>query len=244
MAGATGRCSSQHSEMLVTSLDDLLSRMQSMFDDMINRTNAIIEACNLSLRGEISTVREDIQCVQNENRAEIEGLAECVAEIKADVCHVAERAAASEKSNDLLLFGVPFHPSENLPRYMRLICAQLGLADFPHVYLKRLGRFPIKPGVTSPIVIQFAFKHERYDFFRRYIATRCLSLRHLGFKKDDRIYLNENLTELGRKIKRAALRLRACGKLHGVFTTDGIVYTKATADAKAVAILSLERLPT
>ena len=102
----------------------------------------------------------------------------------------------------------------------------------------------MKAGCTPSILLQFVFKSERNDFFRRYLATRNLSLQHLGLATKSRIYISENLTKLGRTIKGAALKLKKDGKLQSVFTRGGIVYTKVAADAEPNPIFSLNQLPT
>lgn len=246
MMGGDAALVLQRNQEFVTSLDDLLARMQSMFYEMVNKTIAIIESCKSSLQAEINVLREKIQLFQERSRAEIATVTNSVDKVKNKVCSMAGRTAAMERSKDLLLFGVPFHPSENLPGVLETVCSVLGYSgrNVPLAFIKRLARAPMKTGGTPPILLQFAFKSERNDFFRRYLAARNLSLQHLGLATKTRIYLSENLTKLGRTIKGAALKLKHDGKIHSVFTYDGIVYTKAAADAKPNPIFALDQLPT
>lgn len=243
--GGSGTLVLERHQDFVTTFDDLVTRMQFMFQDMINKTIGIIESCNRSLQDEITALRRNIQQLQEECRAEIVTLSNNMKKIENEMCSIAERTAAMERNNDLLLFGIPFHPSECLSGFLQSVCSELGYGskDTPLVFTKRLARAPIKTGTTPPILLQFAFKHDRCDFFRRYLSSRRLSLHHLGFSSQSRIYLSENLTRQARVIKRAALKLKRDSKLHSVFTKDGIVFTKITADAAAVPILSLEQLP-
>lgn len=232
---------SKQSKERVKGLNDFLIKMQHMF----TVTNANIESCKLALRGEIATLREDVLQVKAECESKIDSLTSCVDELRMDIRCNSERVAVLEKRNDLLLYGVPYSPSEDLPGIVRTIGGLLGVRNLsaPFVQVKRFARAPIATGSTPPIAIQFAFKFVRDDFYRRYLASRNLSLAHLGFSENKRIFLNENLTGLGRKVKGAALRLKYRGKLHSVFTVDGCVYIKVAANSQAVPVNSLDELP-
>lgn len=232
---------SKQSKVHVNNLNDLLIKMEHLFHE----TNANIKSCNIELREEIATLREDVLQIKAECETKIVSLTDCVDEIRMDVRCNSERVAVCEKRNDLLLYGVPYSPSEDLLEIVRKISEVLGISEqnVPLVHARRLARAPISTGSTPPIAIQFAFKFVRDDFYRRYLASRDLSLSHLGFNEKKRIFLNENLTELGRKVKEAALKLKYRGKLQSVFTVDGCVYIKVAANSEAVPVQSLEQLP-
>lgn len=217
-----------------------------MLQDMIFKTSAIIDSSNASLQDKISAMSMALQRFQDQSRCKINELADCVDKIKADVCSIHDRVIANERSNDLLLFGVPYYPAEDLRGHLRLICAQLGFSEknLPLIHVKRLSKTTIKAGSKAPIMIRFAFKNQRRDFFRRYLSTLDLSLHHLGFQNEERIYLDENLTKLGRSIKVAALKMKRDGKLYSVYTNDGIVHIRTTAGADSVPVLSLKQLLT
>lgn len=89
-----------------------------------------------------------------------------------------------------------------------------GEQDQPLISVKRLARIPIAPGSTPPIALKFAFKFARDEFYSRYLRSRKLTLEHLGFNVNKRVYLNENLTELARKVKTHAVKLKKAGKQH------------------------------
>ncbi|EDS32913.1 papilin [Culex quinquefasciatus] len=91
-------------------------------------------------------------------------------------------------------------------------------------------------------LLQFTFRAARDEFYRRYLSSRNLSLSHLGFSVNKRIYLNENLTELARSIKGSALKMKKDGKLHSVFTKDGFVQVKDRAEDEARPVHSVEQL--
>lgn len=236
---STSSLSSTAGDGRVESLDDLFARLQSRFDE----TDKHIEDNTSKLQGEISTLRADIQEFKTKCSVEVKRLSDAVSEIRSDVVLDRERIMYAEKSNDLLLSGVPFVIAENLDRIVGLIATALGYAEggLPLVTAKRLARIPIKPGSTPPIALQFAFKFARDEFYARYLKMRNLSLQHIGFNVDSRVYLNENLTELGRKIKTHAINLKKAGKLHSVYTRDGVVYVKCDAKAEPQMIFSMDQ---
>lgn len=81
----------------VTTFDDLVTRMQFMFQDMVNKTIGIIESCNRSLQDEITALRRNIQQLQEECRAEIVTLSNNMKKIENEMCSIAERTAAMEQ---------------------------------------------------------------------------------------------------------------------------------------------------
>lgn len=200
--------------------------------------------CKKDLQAEISTLREDVQQFKLECTNNINRLSTSFTKIRADVHLNSERIRATEKSNDLLLAGVPYVTNEDVDTIIRKIAITLGYAEhnMPLIYSKRLAKIPIATGATPPIVLQFAFKFARDDFYRRYFSMRNLSLSHIGFNVVKRIYINENLTEEARKIKGKAINMRRSGALHAVYTKDGCVFVKPSKDDDAVLVRSMENL--
>lgn len=144
----------------------------------------------------------------------------------------------------MILSGVPYVANEDVGQIVQRIAIALGFSEqnTPLMFSKRLAKIPIANGATPPIVIQFAFKLARDDFYRRYFTVRNLSLIHIGFNVDKRIFLNENLTDQTRRIKGKAINLRRTGKLYAVFTKDGCVFIKPTPEDAAILIRSLDEL--
>lgn len=222
-------------------LNDVLTRMENLFRE----TNNKIDACKRDLHKEISTLRGDVQQLKEEFRGDINILTASIDTVRADVSHNAERVVLSGKANDLLVSGVPYNHAENLADISKAISVALGYTeqDIPLVYAKRLARLPIQANAVPPILIQFAFKCIRDEFYRRYLSSRNLSLTHLGFNVNQRIFVNENLTKEGQRIKKCAVKMKQSGKLFAVFTKDGCVFVKTTVDAEAVPVRWLNELP-
>lgn len=168
----------------IESLDDLFSRLQTMFDE----TNAKIDKCKIELQSEISTLREEVQQFKADCSIEVGRLADSIFELRSDVALNSERILCAEKANDLVLSGVPFTASENVDLIVRKTAMALGYGehDLPLVSAKRLGRIPIAAGSTPLVALQFAFKLERNEFYSRYLRSRKLTLEHLGFNINKR----------------------------------------------------------
>lgn len=228
----------------VESLDELLVRMQHMFDNTNTTIEATVESCKRDLQAEINTLRADVHKIKTECSAEIKRLSDSVMDVSNDVRTNKQRFLASERKHDLLLSGVPYHAAEDLSGYVMRISSTLGYGNdcTPLIYPKRLAKPPIASGATPPIALQFAFKLAKDDFYNRYLSSRNLSLNHLGFEVNKRIYINENLTEEARKIKTLAVKLKKTGKLSSVYTRDGIVYVKTCADTAAKPIYAEDQL--
>lgn len=182
--------------------------------------------------------------IRTECLSQVGRLTDSVTIIRDDVRVNKERISVIERRNDLLLSGVPFQSSEDLMGYFVKIANALGYGNenIPPIYAKRLARAPIAAGATPPIALQFGFKFARDDFYNRYLSTRNLSLVHLGFDVNKRIFINENLTEDARKIKSLAVKLKKAGKLFSTYTRDGLVFVKFSADAAAQRINSVDQL--
>lgn len=228
----------------VESLDDLLLRMKRMFDNTNTRMEASVESCKRELHAEINTLRTDVHKIKTECSSEIRRLSDSVMKIGIDVRTNKQRILAGERRNDLLLSGVPYHATEDLRSFVARISSALGYDDggVPLIYAKRLARIPIAVGATPPIALQFAFKLARDDFYNRYLSSRNLSLTHLGFDVNKRIFVNENLTEEARKIKALAVKMKKTGKIASVYTRNGTVYIKVSADAAAKPVFAEDQL--
>lgn len=105
----------------------------------------------------------------------------------------------------------------------------------PLVHIRRLR--PNAKG-DALIILQFALRNDRDEFYSCYLQKRDLKLCHLGIDSTRRIYVNENLTVTARRIKAAALRLKKDGKLSSVYTKQGIVMVKRSVDQLPVTIRS------
>lgn len=224
--------------------DSLLIRIQQMIDDGNRKIEKKIEASNDDIVGVISTLRDEMHQLKADYARDFSRLNESHVRMETDVQKNQDAVNRLQKSKDLLLTGVPYNPSENMDVMMQKVAVALGYddTDTPLVYTKRLARAPIVAGATPPILLQFAFRASRDDFFHRYFTKRNLNLNHLGYNADRRIYINENLIESDRRIKGIALKLKHCGKIRHVFSKDGIVYVKPSDNVPALPIYFVDQL--
>lgn len=226
----------------ISSLNDLWTRMQMLVTESNSRIEAKIDRCTLELEKRIDSVQNQLLALRAECTNNISHLSEAVDVIRRDSALVSEKVSRLEKSQELLVSGVPFHEQENLKELYQTIATKLGYtnSNFPLVDIKRLARMPIRSGTSPPILIQFALRNEKVTFFRRYLDSRSLNLKDIGFDNTNRIFINENLTEHARIIRAEAVKLKKSGRIQQVYTRDGIVYTKSGGVA-AEAIHTLEQ---
>lgn len=228
----------------VESFDQLLVRIKQMIDDGNAKIESKIESSNAALVSEISTLRDEVNQLKVDYARDFHALSESHTKTAEEVRRSKDVAGKLLKSNDLILTGVPYNPTEKTDEILQKIAASLGYgdSDAPPVFTKRLARAPIAAGSTPPILLQFAFRASKDEFFHRYFRAKKLSLLHLGFDVDKRIYINENLTESARHIKGAALKLKRSGHLLNVFTKDGTIYVKTLEDVPAQPVYDSEQL--
>lgn len=228
----------------VENLDELLVRFKQLIDDGNAKIQKQIESTNAALVTEISTLRNEVHQLKNDYARDFSQLSETSGKTEMNVQRNKDAIAKLPKVVELILTGVPYHQRERTDVIMQRLSAVLGFddEDTPLVYAKRLARNPIAVGATPPILLQFAFKAARDDFFHRYLSKKDLNLNQLGFDVNKRVYLNENLTDVARNIKGLALKLKRSGKVLNVFSKDGTIFVKPIGDAVAQPIFNVDQL--
>lgn len=217
---------------------DMLTKIQQMFETSNSKIEAKIDSSISKLEERISGVEKQLSTFTSECTANINKLATAVTEVREWLASTSQRMDRFEKSNDLLISGIPYVNNENLQQLFRNLSTSLAynVSDMPLVDLKRLKRMPIATGSSPPIACQFAFKNARDEYYARYLRTRNLTLRNVGFDSDQRVYLNENLTQQARTIRSEAIKLKKKGILEKVFTRNGIVYIQRVNGPEAEPI--------
>lgn len=223
---------------------DLLSKIQQMFSISNAKIEAKIDASNAKLEDKIVEVENMLFALKAECTSSISSISTAVTEVRDELISTVRRLDRLEKASDLIISGIPYATNENLMDSFFKFAAVLGYneVDRPIVDLKRLQRFPIPVGTTPPIVCQFAMKNARDSFYGRYLRTRNLSLRHLGFDNDRRVFFNENLTQHDRDIRTTAIKLKKNGALKNVFTRDGIVFVQRLNGSNAEPVVDIKQL--
>lgn len=215
-----------------------------MFASYTERLEARIEACVNSFEDRIVRVERSIDTMKEDCNTNVDNLVQSVNEIRSDHLLKLQHLGRLERSQDLVITGIPYQRTEDLNQIFRDIarCIDVERKENHLVHLKRLSKHPVRSGSSPPILCQFAHRGSRDEFFRKYLHSRSLKLHHAGFQGNGRIYINESLTQLTRTILKFAIELRSKGRLHRVCTKNGIVSVVFHEDGKAVVVDSLDQL--
>lgn len=216
------------------------------------QTRARIEEINVNISGKIDTVRAELDGKLESVLHDINTFkADCTTRLRSNedaLCTLTERVneishdiGGLEKRNELIVSGIPYLKDENLTAYFSDMWKYVGLHvnSTPSVDVRRLRPTNQNDGL---IVVQFALQNNRDDFYSSYLRKRDLKLCHLGIDSPRRIYVNENLTVAARKLKASALRLKKAGKISSVYTKQGTVMVRRSADQLPVPVRSDEML--
>lgn len=208
---------------------------------MITNQNKILQARMDKLENEL---HNQLSKGLEEIKAELSDVNNRLSKVETEQETNAESIARTLLTDDLIVSGVPYTIGEDLKHYFRCWCSAMGYTEnmIPLVDIRRLTRSPMNSGSNCLILVQFAFTSQRNDFFSKYLAMRSLNLSQIGFQTNKRIYINENLTILARKIKTKAIELKKQGKLAYVFSRGGLIYVREQNSGDNIVVKSLEDL--
>lgn len=211
-------------EMSVAQLAQWISnKLDSTKDELAKQINDGMLSVKMEIKSELDSMRSQLdKSISDLNRS--------VQANKEAIHSTASTLSRSQYSN------------ENLMEYFDIWCNQLGYSSTPLVDIRRLSKQPMTVGKSYKILLQFAITNQRCDFYYKYIRTRTLTLDQIGFKSNDRIFVNENLTPIAREIKNKALLARKDGKLQAVFSRNGEICIKKTVEAGVIPISSVDHL--
>lgn len=224
----------------VESLSDLWTNMKMLLSDNSSRLETKIDACKAS----IDTLENEFVALRKECEDKMGYLHSTIENVRFEQLQTAEDVGKLERAVELIVSGVPYQANENLAQLFANISTVLGYqsGQLPIVDLQRLSKLPIAAGSTPPILIQFALRNVRNEFYRRYMGSRSLTLRHLGFDAENRVFINENLTKLSRVIRAEALKLKKSGSVVQVYTRNGAVFVKRRGATEAEQVRSIDQL--
>ncbi|EDS30699.1 conserved hypothetical protein [Culex quinquefasciatus] len=222
----------------VENITDLWRNMKKLLFNSNSRLEGKIDACKTS----IDDLEEEFVALRKECGEQMEAVHHRVNSVEFGLQQTAEDVARLERASELIISGIPYQQTENLPQFFQNIATVLGYDQPPIVDLQRLAKLPIAAGSAPPILCQFALRNVRNDFYRRYMTNRDLTLRHIGFDADKRIFMNENLTKLAREIRSQALRMKKAGIFAQVFTRNGAVYVKRQGQPTSELVQCVQQL--
>lgn len=231
----------------VMTVNDLWIKMQSLVTTITQsneRLEAKLDSCMDQMNNRMDALEEKFAASKSECDGHLATVSAQVDNIRSDVMQANRRLDSSGRAHELVISGVPYLQTEDLRQVFRNIASSLGYQDddVPTAILKRLARYPIAQGATPPILCEFAMRTARDDFYRTYLQRRSLSLRHIGFDSNNRVFINENLSPAMREVRIEAIKLKKQGRISKVFTRDGAVYVKRSEADDAVAIHSITEL--
>jgi hypothetical protein len=218
-------------KLIARNLEDKVENLQAAMDSKIDRLRA--------------DIREELSGTIQENTTKIEANSNKLADLERKYEELENSHEFFEKSVDVIVRGIPMLKDENLNNHYKNIAAAINYNPeiLPRVQTFRLGRK--KPGSRTdpPILIKFASRFERMDFFRAYLKDINLKLSDIGFTTDTRIYLSDNMTTMNRRIFQMAWKLRDEKKIFSVKTVSGKVYIRIRETDIPIAISNLSELP-
>lgn len=228
-------------ESAVNMLMSQFRETKEMIDDFRKDVNNQINAVKVELQGQLNVVSQEISSLKSECAAKFSSSDVVLCTLNERVDQISHTVGNLQNRSELIISGVPFMTGENLHDLFNAMCKQLGFNDdaYPLVDIRRMkAKAALKDGNECLIIVQFALRNSRDDFYNAYLRTRDLKLRHVGLESDRRIYVNENLSVAARKLKVAALRMKKAGKLSTVYTKQGVVYVKPTVESLPMVINS------
>ncbi|KAL9697664.1 hypothetical protein quinque_001105 [Culex quinquefasciatus] len=191
-------------------LEAVMKEINMQFTKTFDRIDTIsnkIDTVKAELNEQLSSVSRDFNSFKAECADKFKFTDDAMCELESRIDGISQEIGGIENRNEAHL-GLPENPA-------------------PLVDVRRLKTRTQGDGL---ILLQFALRNNRDDFYSCYLRKRDLKLQHLGMNSNRRFYVNENLAVPARKIKKAALELKKSGKLSSVYSKKGIVHVKRTAD--------------
>ncbi|KAL9703383.1 hypothetical protein quinque_006901 [Culex quinquefasciatus] len=212
-------------------LEAVMKEINMQFTKTFDRIDTIsnkIDTVKAELNEQLSSVSRDFNSFKAECADKFKFTDDAMCELESRIDGISQEIGGIENRNERIVSGVPHIPGKMLRRISR-ICGNKSvfLKIQPLVDVRRLKTGTQGDGL---ILLQFALRNNRDDFYSCYLRKRDLKLQHLGMNSTRRFYVNENLAVPARKIKKAALELKKSEQLSSVYSKKGIVHVKRTAD--------------
>lgn len=225
------------------SMQTMISLMMRQFEE----TKQLIS----SVRSEIKDVNRKIDVVKTELQRDINSVKdECASKFQQHdivltalsdrMSQLSQNLGGLENCKELVVSGIPFTAGEDLSRCLKKIGEHLAVKDT--TAMTGIRRMRTDDNNGGLIVVEFALKSSRDEFYSAYLRKRDLKLRHVGLESDRRVYINESLTSEARKLKSAAIHLKKAGKLASVFTKQGVLHVKTTVSGLPIVIQTEDEL--
>lgn len=216
---------------VIAKIDNFVSTINIKIDDMQKEFSNKIETIFTDLNGRIEVMRKEIDArasldLESERRISLlEGkLSFLENTVKPRLNSIERRCNSSE----LLVTGVPYISTENVPDIVRKLCSKIEV-DFGSCVL---DAFRAGKRKGAPIIVRCQSITTKQCILTSYFKQKSLSISDVGFDGVDRIYVNECLTTDDQALYKAANELRKVGIIHKVSSRNGCVVIKESVDVK------------
>lgn len=210
-------------------LADLIVSIKDSVDNKIDSLDNKIDSLQKDMDTKFSTLNDEV-------RSDLNSLATRV-QVTENMCERLDRQA---HLSDLIMNGIPATENENLEAIYGNICDTIGFASKTFTLLS-IFRVKSKTNKSGSVILKFISANACNNFYHKYLHFKDLTLVHVGFLTESRIYIHESLTSTNAAIYRRALELKKSGILNKAYTNNGFVYCKVKADSPPMQCLQLSQ---
>lgn len=175
-------------------------------------------------------------------------------EVKQDIAAITQRQDILENKferyerqlhlNDLLLNGIPKVQDEDLEQIFNTICTKVKYTARQDLTVPQIFRCKNRSDKPT-IILKFISPTARNKFYKLFVEAakkQPIVLADIGLGSNERIFLQESLSHLNSTIFRKAMEIKKEQRIYSVFTQNGLVRIKCSADAKPTLISNIQQL--
>lgn len=140
------------------------------------------------------------------------------------------------QANDIVINGVPFQQDEQLEKTVLIISGKL---DVEMSATEILSTFRLKKNTTNSFVVTLSTRQKKDALIKSARAKRGLTTEDIGLSADTKtkIFINEHLTAIGRKLFFKAKQFKIENKFKYVWTKDNKIFLKFSDDSKVIRVM-------
>lgn len=226
--------------------DELWQMLKEMKTDINENTSSLINNVKVDINNNIQLAVANLQ-------RDLEAkLSNVVTDMKTDVqslktrCDIleskVERLERLSHLSDLLLNGVPYFQNENLLEIYNAICnvIKFNTADYTLQAIFRIGKS--SSSRNASIIMKFISPAARSSFYSLYLKFKILSLHHIGFDGNVRVFIQESLSKNNAEIFRRAMELKRNKRLVRSYTYNGLVFIQVDDSTDTICCTSASQL--
>lgn len=232
--------------LMAVTKDELCQMLLEMKTDINENTSSLINNVKMDIN---SNIQQAVANLQRDLEAKMSNV---FADIKSDVQSVKTRCDILESKverlerishlSDLLLNGVPYVQCENLLEIYNAICnvIKFDSADYTLQAIFRIGKS--SSSKNASIVMKFISSAARNRFYSLYLKFKNLSLHHIGFNGNVRVFIQESLSKNNADIFRRAMEFKRSKRLARSYTHNGLVFVQVEDSSDTICCTSVPQL--